>query len=543
MFASRIGALIKFSRLVMNWIRKWWVWLFAAVLLAAAGYGLNAWLQKNAAPEYKTTKIEKGTITAAVAASGTLSPVVSVQVGSQVSGQLREVLVDFNSEVKQGQIIARIDPETFEYKVRQAQADVDAARSQVMTQQANIAAQRAGVSKAEVDLAEAKRDLERKQQLVEKGFIAMAERDKAQATYNALAEQVNTAKAQAGVAIANARNAEAIVKQREASLAQARIDLERTAIKAPVNGIVIKRSVEKGQTVAASLQAPELFIIAENLTDMQVDTAIDESEIGRIRIGQKATFTVDAFSGRSFEGAVKQIRKAAQNVSNVVTYTVVISTSNPNKELLPGMTANVRIVTDSRAEALKVANAALRFKPADAQPQKASASAAPTDARPGGEGGPGGQMRAMRERLERDLQLSDGQKAKLDTIFAGMRSRMMGSREAPEGERQKLAERNRSEMRAQITEMLTPEQKKKYEEILAESGDRRGSGSSGGTRGRIYTLDENKRPKLLEVRFGLTDGTSTEVISPEVTEGMEIITGSAQPQQNRAPQRGGPRMF
>ncbi|MEN3291919.1 MAG: HlyD family secretion protein [Burkholderiales bacterium] len=527
----------------MNWIRKWWVWLFAAVLLAAAGYGLNAWLQKNAAPEYKTTKIEKGTITAAVAASGTLSPVVSVQVGSQVSGQLREVLVDFNSEVKQGQIIARIDPETFEYKVRQAQADVDAARSQVMTQQANIAAQRAGVSKAEVDLAEAKRDLERKQQLVEKGFIATAERDKAQATYNALAEQVNTAKAQAGVAIANARNAEAIVKQREASLAQARIDLERTAIKAPVNGIVIKRSVEKGQTVAASLQAPELFIIAENLTDMQVDTAIDESEIGRIRIGQKATFTVDAFSGRSFEGAVKQIRKAAQNVSNVVTYTVVISTSNPNKELLPGMTANVRIVTDSRAEALKVANAALRFKPADAQPQKASASAAPTDARPGGESGPGGQMRAMRERLERDLQLSDGQKAKLDTIFAGMRSRMMGSREAPEGERQKLAERNRSEVRAQITEMLTPEQKKKYEEILAESGDRRGSGGSGGTRGRIYTLDENKRPKLLEVRFGLTDGTSTEVISPEVTEGMEIITGSAQPQQNRAPQRGGPRMF
>jgi HlyD family secretion protein len=529
----------------MNWIRKWWVWLFAIALLAAAGYGLNAWLQKNAAPEYKTIKVERGTITAAVAASGTLSPVVSVQVGSQVSGQLREVLVDFNSEVKQGQIIARIDPETFEYKVRQAQADVDAARSQVMTQQANIAAQRAGVSKAEVDLAEAKRDLERKQQLVEKGFIATAERDKAQATHNALAEQVNTAKAQAGVAIANARNAEAIVKQREASLAQARIDLERTAIKAPVNGIVIKRSVEKGQTVAASLQAPELFVIAENLTDMQVDTAIDESEIGRVRIGQKATFTVDAFPGRSFEGAVKQIRKAAQNVSNVVTYTVVISASNPSKELLPGMTANVRIVTDSRADALKVANAALRFKPADAQQPKVTAAAAPSDARPNGAGGGsggagGGQMRAMRERLETDLQLSDSQKAKLDTIFAGMRSRMMASREAPEGERQKLAERNRSEMRAQITEMLTPEQKTKYEEILAESGDRRGSG---GTRGRIYTLDENKQPKLLEVRFGLTDGTSTEVISPEVKEGMEIITGSAQPQQNRTPQRGGPRMF
>jgi HlyD family secretion protein len=547
LFASRIGASI-FARLVMNWIRKWWPWLVAAVLVAAGGFALNSWLQTSREPEYKTTRIERGAITAAVAASGTLSPVVSVQVGSQVSGQLREVLVDFNSEVKQGQVIARIDPETFEYKVRQSQADVDAARSQVMTQQANIAAQRAEVSKAEVNLADAKRDLERKQQLVEKGFISTADRDKAQATANALAEQVNTAKAQAGVAFANARNAEAIVKQREASLAQARIDLERTAIKAPVNGIVIKRSVEKGQTVAASLQAPELFIIAENLTDMQVDAAIDESEIGRVRVGQKATFTVDAFPGRSFEGAVKQIRKAAQNVSNVVTYTVVISASNPNKELLPGMTANVRIVTDSRADVLMVANAALRFRPAGAQTQRASGSA--TQARPNdvpangtgsGTGGPGGQMRAMRERLEKELQLNDSQKAKLDAIFAGMRAKMAASREAPEGEREKLAERTRGEMPAQIAEMLTPEQNKKYEEIRAESGDRR---SAGGMRGRIYTLDEKNQPKVLEVRFGLTDGASTEVISPDVKEGMEIITGSAQPQQNRAPQRaGGPRMF
>lgn len=523
----------------MNRIRKWWVWLVAAAVLAVSGFGLNSWLQKNGEPEYRTIRIERGPITAAVAASGTLSPVVSVQVGSQVSGQLREILVDFNSEVKQGQIIARIDPETFEYKVRQAQSDVDAARSQVMTQQATIVARRAEVSKAEVDLAEAKRDLERKQQLVEKGFIATAERDKAQAVYNSLVEQVNTAKAQAGVAVANARNAEAIVKQREAVLAQARIDLDRTAIKAPVNGIVIKRSVERGQTVAASLQAPELFVIAENLTDMQVDTAIDESEIGRIRIGQKATFTVDAFPGRNFEGTVKQIRKAAQNVSNVVTYTVVISTTNPNKELLPGMTANVRVVTDSRSDVLKVANAALRYRPpgAAAQSQRTPAASARADASSNGTGGHGGQMRAMRERLEKELQLDDSQKAKLETIFAGMRNKMMASRDVPEGERQKLMERSRSEMRAQITEILTPEQKGKYEQILAESGDRRG------TRGRIYTLDENKQPKLLEVRFGLTDGTSTEVIAPELQEGMEIITGAMQ-QQGRTQQRSpGPRMF
>lgn len=518
----------------MNWLRKWWVWLVVAMLVVAGGFGFRFWQQKNAVPEYKTSKIEKGAITASVSASGTLSPVVSVQVGSQVSGQLKEVLVDFNSEVKQGQLIARIDPETFEYKVRQSEADVDAARAQVMTQQANIAAQRAVIAKAEVDLAEARRDFDRKQLLVDKGFISGAERDKAQATYNAAVEQVNTAKAQAAVAVANARNAEAVVKQREAMLSQARIDLGRTQIKAPVNGVVIKRSVERGQTVAASLQAPELFIIAENLTDMQVDASIDESEIGRIRIGQKASFTVDAFPGRNFEGAVKQIRKAAQNVSNVVTYTVVITASNPRRELLPGMTANVRVVTDSRNDVLKVVNAALRFRP----PGAGAAPGAAPDAPAGTQAG--GAQRALRERLEKELQLNDTQKARLDTVYAGMRDKFMAMRDAPDDERQKLAERNRSELRAQITEMLTPEQKTKYEEILAESGDRRG-----GARGRIYLLDEKRQPKALEVRLGLTDGTTTEVISPDVKEGMEVVVGTAQAQSESAKPRmpAGPRMF
>jgi len=514
----------------MIWLRKRWVWIVTVLAIVALGTGLKFWSQKNAAPEYKTTKIEKGALTASVSASGTLSAVVSVQVGSQVSGQLKEILVDFNSEVKQGQLIARIDPETFEYKVRQAQADVDAASSQVLTQQANINAQRAEVARIDVNTEDAKRDLDRKQQLLEKGFISSADRDKALATYRALVEQSKTTRAQVAVAEANARNAAAVVKQREAALAQARIDLERTAIKAPVNGVVIKRSVEKGQTVAASLQAPELFIIAENLTDMQVDTAIDEAEIGRVRVGQKASFTVDAFPNRTFEGAVTQIRKAAQTVSNVVTYTVEVSAPNPNKELLPGMTANVRIVVDSRNDVLKVANAALRFKPIS-----------PDSAKPVASANAGGGQRALRERLEKELQLTDNQKTRLDAIFAGMREKSMASREAPEGERQKLMERNRSEMRAQISEMLTPEQKKKYEETMADSGERRGSAT--GARARIYTLDENNQPKALNVRLGLNDGTATEVISPDVKEGMEIITGTAQSRPPKSQSPAGPRMF
>ncbi len=233
----------------------------------------------------------------------------------------------------------------------------------------------------EITSADARSDFERKQQLLEKGFISTADRDKARAVYNAAAAQLVTARAQVGVAEANLRNGEAAVRQRSAVLAQANVDLGRTAIKAPVDGVVIKRSVDAGQTVAASLQAPELFIIAGDLTDMRVDTAIDESEIGRIRQGQKATFTVDAFPGRTFDGEVRQIRKAAQNVSNVITYMVEVSAENPRKELLPGMTANVRIATDSRQDVLKVPNAALRFKPASAI--GAASGAAPAE-RPAG---------------------------------------------------------------------------------------------------------------------------------------------------------------
>jgi HlyD family secretion protein len=350
----------------MGWFKRYWIWLVLLLTLIVASAGYLFWWKKSDVPQYRTTTIEKGRLVASVAATGTLQPVISVQVGSQVSGQLKEVLVDFNSLVKKNQLIARIDPESFEYRVRQAQADLDAARAQVATQQANIAAQRALQSQIEVSLADARRDFERKEQLAEKKFISIAEVDKSRATMNSLAEQVKSAQAQVEVARANAGSAAAVVKQRDAVLAQARVDLERTAIRSPVDGIVIKRSVDKGQTVAASLQAPELFIIAENLTDLRVDTSIDESEVGKIQLGQKATFTVDAFPGRTFEGQVKQIRKSAQVVSNVVTYLVAISTQNSDLKLLPGMTANVRVVTSVQDDVLKVPNSALRFRP----PQK-----------------------------------------------------------------------------------------------------------------------------------------------------------------------------
>lgn len=336
----------------------------AAVLVALLAAGAWWWTQQSGTGrvEYRTAAITRGNLQATVAASGAVSPVSQVSVGTQVSGQIRDVLVDFNSEVKAGQLIAQIDPETFEYRVRSAQADVDAARAAVLTAQANALAAQTQVSRAQVDLDEARRDSDRKQSLVEKQFIATSEADKARALVNTSLEAMKSVQAQVGVAQAQVKTAQANVAQREAALAQARIDLARTRITSPVNGIVIKRTIERGQTVASSLQAPELFVIAQNLSDMQVEAAIDESDVGRLQTGQRASFTVDAFPGQTFEGSIRQVRKAATNVANVVTYVAIVGFKNEGGKLLPGMTANVRVITDQRDKALKVPNAALRMR-------------------------------------------------------------------------------------------------------------------------------------------------------------------------------------
>lgn len=515
----------------------WWTATAAAVVALAAGAAL--WTGGNDTPEYRFGTVERGPLVAAVVASGTLNPVVSVQVSSQVSGQIKEILVDFNSEVKRGQLIARLDPETFEYKMRQAQADLDAARSQVLVQQANIMSARASLSRAQVNATDAKRELDQKQKLLEKGFISPADRDKTLATFNALTEDAKAASAMLDVAQAQSGNVAAVVKQREAQLAQARIDLGRTEIRAPVDGIVIKRSVDPGQTVAASLQAPELFIIAQSLSEMRVDTAIDESDVGRIQPGQKATFTVDSFPGRTFNGEVTQVRKAAQNVQNVITYVVVVSTANPDLRLLPGMTANVRIITARRDSVLKVPNAALRFRPPNATPAGADGASAAKSAKAesadkaektdkgAGRGNP------FRERLQKEIAFDDAQKQQLDALFAAQREKSAALRDLPEGERAKAAERNRADLRARIGELLKPEQKPKFEEIVAEFAGRTGTGRVGS--GRVW-ISEGREPKAVSVRTGLSDGVMTELLGDELAEGAQIITGYAQ-----AGASGGPR--
>src|SRR2546425_3170435 len=379
------------------------------IVAVLVGGGVFAYLytqSRGNAPKYRVARVERGPLTAAVSATGNLNAVVVVQVGSQVSGQIKDLLVDFNSIVKKNQVIARIDPDIFEAKVNAAKADLDSSRATVLNQEAQVERARADVDNARAALVEAKaftakaqvqsldaqRDYDRKTELFSRQLIAKSDLDTAQATYDAAMAQldstrareqaltsgIQSALAQLRVADAALESARAQVKQKDAALKQAQVDLDHTTILAPVDGVVVSRQVDVGQTVAASLQAPVLFTIAQDLTQMQVETSVDEADIGRIKLEDRATFTVDAFPGETFTGTVTQIRKAAQVVQNVVTYTVVVAVANPSGKLVPGMTANVKLVTAEKPSALKIPNSALRFRPAGAE--------APTPGAPAGGG-------------------------------------------------------------------------------------------------------------------------------------------------------------
>ena len=508
--------------------------IVAAILAAgAAAFGWRS--ARGSVPNYRLAKIERGGITAAVSATGTVNPVTAVQVGSQVSGQVQEIYVDFNSEVKKNQVIARIDPQSFALRVSQAMADLEAARATVLTQRANVAALQAEVSRAKVNLADAEREFQRNKMLQEKNFVSVAVLDKAEFAWRTAQEQVKTAQAQLAVGESQVRNVEAVVKQRDSQLSQAKVDLERTTIRAPVDGTVIKKTVEPGQTVAASLQAPELFVIAQDLRRMQVDTSIDESEIGRVREGQSATYTVDSFPGRTFQGTVGQVRKAALVVQNVVTYTAVISTSNPNLELFPGMTANVRIVVDTRENVLKMPNAALRYRPAGAADAREAGAAPAEGGKADGKGRGGAQAaEATRERLVKELALNAEQQARLESITRETREKIQALAADDQAERRRQAERLRAESRARIAEILNPEQRARYEQM---SGGR--SGLS--TAGRVWVLDNAGRPRAVNVRTGLSDGTYTQLVGGDLQEGAQVIVGMQSGAKAPPQTKGGPR--
>ena len=313
------------------------VMLIAAVLVAGLAIGGYVFFngERKVPVRYRTAVVERGSVVSVVTATGTINPVVSVQVGTQVSGMIKSLHADFNSVVKAGDIVATIDPEPFRARRDQAASNLEMAR--------------ANVARARTEQAQRQRELDRAKSLIAQQFVSQNDVDVAITNAQGAEAQVNVAMAQ--------------VKQAEAALNAAELDLKYTTIRSPVNGIVVARNIEVGQTVAASFATPNLFLIALDLTKMEVDTNVSESDIGGITEGKEATFTVDAYPGIPFSGTIRQVRLAPINVQNVVTYNVVVGVDNKDLRLKPGMTANVSIVVAQKDNVLKVPNAALRFVP------------------------------------------------------------------------------------------------------------------------------------------------------------------------------------
>ena len=341
--------------------------LIAAAMLIVAGIAAFAYFKRTPEITYKTAKIERGTIVSTVSATGNLSAVTTVQVGTQVSGTIQKLYVDYNSRVKKGQTIAEIDPSLFKAAVEQSQG--------------NYLSAEANLQKAKVTLADAERTFNRNKKLLADGIISQGDYDVAETAWQAAKSTVKAA--------------EGSLAQTRGSLMQSRTNLNYSVIRSPVDGVVISRAIDVGQTVAASFQTPTLFTIAKDLTKMQIEVSVDEADISRVMLDQKATFNVDSYPEQSFKGKVVQIRSAPIITQNVVTYVVVVNVDNSDLKLKPGMTANVSVEVARKDDVLKLPPAALRFKPkstGDEPKEKRQAGVSREGGKPGGRKAGGGQQ-------------------------------------------------------------------------------------------------------------------------------------------------------
>lgn len=518
-----------------NWLSQTWKKLLSRkkqLLLGGGGVAVLAlagfyfWGNQSSAPQYMTAKVERGNLRNTVTATGTLQAVTTVQVGSQASGTISALNVDFNDIVKQGQVIAQLDPSVSKAQVDQARANLQQARASLQQSIATVAGSRAGVSDAQakaqaasstvqnnqagvssaqanVDVLKAQLDdalafLRQQESLMKSGVIAQRDFDlantaykTAEARYNQAAAQLNQAvlsqQSSAGAGIAQSKaqlqqsqaqvqqsqaqvqQAQAQVQQAEAALRLAEVNLAHTTITSPIDGIVVSRDVNVGQTVAASLSAPTLVTIAKDLTQMQVIANIDQADIGLVEQAKSVKFSVDAFPGKDYDGKIEQMRLNPQNVQNVVTYNVVIDVNNPEQKLKPGMTANLTITIDERNNVLKVPNSALRFVPTDASGQRLGRS--------GGDGsGSGGGQR--RQRTQGDTAGGAGQQAASGDQQAGQSNFAPPS--AP----------------------VLPGQTRV-----------------------IWVMGQDGKPQSRRIKVGLSDGAATEVVEGNLVEGELVITG------------------
>ena len=501
-----------------------------AVLALISALGGYFYLKRSSKDvSFKTVAASRGDLRAMVTATGTVSAVTTVQVGTQVSGTVKELLVDYNTPVKKGQLLARIDPSLSEAKVAQARANLQSAI--------------AGVEKAEATLADANRTLERNKTLFAGNYIARSDLD---------AADTARATAQAQLSVAKAA-----VEQQKAALNQEETNLRYTRILSPVDGIVISRSVDIGQTVAASFQTPTLFSIAQDLTRMQIETNVDEADIGQIRVDQPVQFTVDAYPDTTFPGRVSEVRNAPTTISNVVTYSVIVRVSNPELKLKPGMTANVSIITAEAKNALKVPNAALRFKwqSPDSGQQQAPGGA--------GTGRPQGSDLASAEPPQGNGAAGAGRSAP---------GRGAANVERPQAGSEATAERPQRQGRAQATAERPQGQageegatgRSQWQGRGAATGDRpqgRGAAGAGQPQGRPATGETSqarptsgartqgvwvlsaaeKQPQRVTLQLGISDGSETVVLAGPLKAGDRVIVGTNGEKKSSTQQFGGPR--
>jgi HlyD family secretion protein len=484
------------------------VTVLAVVVLLAGGW---LWWSRHHPSQdsagYRTAVVDRGDIRVTISATGTLSAISTVDVGSQISGQVIEVVADFNDHVRKGDVLARIDPSTYQAQIAQGAAAVASAR--------------ANLGSAQATLRNAEADASRKSRLAARQLVARSDADLALAARDQARAQAHAAQAQ--------------ITQQQASTQTARLNLQRTVIRSPVDGVVLTRTIEPGQTVAASLQAPVLFQIAEDLSKMEIVLAVDEADIGQVKPGQMVAFSVDAFPDKQFRGSVQQVRLSATNTSNVISYPVVVAVDNSDRTLLPGMTANAEIEVSRRDGVLRVPNSALRYKPDEGGTDAASttASARGPDA--------SGELIA----IAGQLQLDGNQRASFDAALAAMQARTAQRRDAsqaasqssrgslfggPAGQprrnggasmanqgamRQRMLERLNQQFAAFRATLRVGQQLQWDTAIAALAGARRAP---------LYLLVDGK-PKRVVVRVGSSDGTNTEVAG-DIHAGDKVIVGS-----------------
>eukprot|EP01036_Dinobryon_divergens_P036905 gene36905-48147_t len=542
-----------------------WLGVICAAMAGVVWYGVgHSRSSTGNEPNWRTVSAERGSIIAAVNATGTINPTATAIVGSQVSGQVLEILADYNSNVKAGGILARLNAEQTRARLDAARADLAQTMALNEIQKAQVQKVRADIErsaatkadafangqKADAILADAEKTLARQSDLSGRGFASQvvlqqaqtatltqrAARDQARAQVRSVDAQIQALAAELKVAETQVLSSQAQIMQREAMVRQIEVDIRNSEIRSPVDGVVIQRNIELGQTVAASLQAPTLFLVAQDLTKIEIYANVDEADVGRVQSGQAVTFPVTAFPARESPGRVKTVRLGSQTVQNVVIYTAVIDVGNSDLALKPGMTATLRIFTERRENILRIANGALRWRPPGEQPGAAQPPAPnPFSVAPpqtGGGGGGQGQQRQMLERLGAELKLDDAQKKQLEEIAREARQAMQaqGSADTPEARR----ERGRS-IAAAIGEKLKPllrdDQIARYDAWLAERGAARAAGANG-VPGRVYVIGADGAAVMTPVRLGASDGVSTEIMSG-LQDGQKAIIGGG-PKQSAA---------